>query len=464
MAMSSRLVSSRRLQGPLRRLSSLSHVAPRRHGRSAFLPVATAFSNSAAPSRRTVSRATPPLHTASASGTDIEDKLADKRPVPIILLAGFLGSGKTSTLKHLLENNSNVKIGTIVNDVASVNIDAKLIANSSSRGDLVESGAQGVIELQNGCACCSIADELFSSIIELTQNGRRELDAIVIELSGVADPQAVVSNWKEETSRGHPATRIACLDKTVTLVDACTFGTDWMSWDVVADRDEWMQGESPTAVERKVPELLAEQVEAADLLLVNKIDIAGGEQSKVAKVVARGLNEKASVVETEYGRVDVNELLGNLLDQELEETDSRNTGNSHEHSHEHSGHDHEHSHSEHSEHEASSHSHDHGDHGDHDDESECNDPSHSHSHSHEHSSECSDPGCTDTSHSHSHDHGALAENHLGITSFVYKTAVPFNTSRLMVLLNSWPIPIKDNLDFASGESFVDEGAKDNVFR
>ena len=461
MAMSCRLVSSR-LQGPLRRVSSLSHVAPRRHGRSAFLPIATAFSNSAAPSRRTVSaRATPPLHsTAAASATDIEDTRAEKRPVPIILLAGFLGSGKTSTLKHLLENNSNIKIGTIVNDVASVNIDAKLIANSSSRGSLVESGAQGVIELQNGCACCSIADELFSSIIELTQNGRRDLDAIVIELSGVADPQAVVSNWKEETSRGHPATRIASLEKTVTLVDACTFGTDWMSWDIVADRDEWMQRDAPTAIERKVPELLAEQVEAADLLLVNKIDIAGGEQSKVATGVARGLNEKASVVETEFGRVDVKELLGKLLDQEVEETDSRNAGHSHEHSHEHSGHDHEHSHAhQHSEHEASSHSHDHGDH-----EPECDHPSHSHSHSHEHSSDCSDPECTDTSHSHSHDHAALAENHLGITSFVYKTAVPFNTKRLMVLLNSWPIPIKDDLDLASGESFVDEGAKDNVFR
>ena len=380
--------------------------------------------------------------------------------MPIILLAGFLGSGKTSTLKHLLENNSNIKIGTIVNDVASVNIDAKLIANSSSRGSLVESGAQGVIELQNGCACCSIADELFSSIIELTQNGRRDLDAIVIELSGVADPQAVVSNWKEETSRGHPATRIASLEKTVTLVDACTFGTDWMSWDIVADRDEWMQRDAPTAIERKVPELLAEQVEAADLLLVNKIDIAGGEQSKVATGVARGLNEKASVVETEFGRVDVKELLGKLLDQEVEETDSRNAGHSHEHSHEHSGHDHEHSHAhQHSEHEASSHSHDHGDH-----EPECDHPSHSHSHSHEHSSDCSDPECTDTSHSHSHDHAALAENHLGITSFVYKTAVPFNTKRLMILLNSWPIPIKDDLDLASGESFVDEGAKGNVFR
>ena len=101
-----------------------------------------------------------------------------KKQIPTILLAGFLGSGKTTTLKHLLENNSNIKIGTVVNDVASINIDAKLI--SSSNLDSNESGDS--VELQNGCACCSLADELFTSIMTLTQGGERELDVIVVEL------------------------------------------------------------------------------------------------------------------------------------------------------------------------------------------------------------------------------------------------------------------------------------------
>jgi G3E family GTPase len=120
---------------------------------------------------------------------------ADK-PIPTILLAGFLGSGKTTTLKHLLENNQSIKIGTIVNDVASVNIDAKLIGNTDSFND---SMSNGVIELQNGCACCSLADELMESVMQLTSGEggkRRELDAIVVELSGVADPVAVRDNWK----------------------------------------------------------------------------------------------------------------------------------------------------------------------------------------------------------------------------------------------------------------------------
>ncbi|EED92039.1 hypothetical protein THAPSDRAFT_262540, partial [Thalassiosira pseudonana CCMP1335] len=232
--------------------------------------------------------------------------------IPIILLAGFLGSGKTSTLKHLLENNQNIKIGTIVNDVASVNIDAKLIANSDSRNDdnSINAFAEGVVELQNGCACCSLADELFASVERLTEGGKRELDAIVVELSGVADPVAVRDNWEQAKIAGHPATKLADLKRTVTLIDSCTFGTDWMTWDTAGDRDRWTEEGDDCAAVRKVPELLAEQVEAADLLLVNKIDLAGEKQTKVASGVARGLNKDATVVEVEFGRVAVKELLG----------------------------------------------------------------------------------------------------------------------------------------------------------
>lgn len=113
--------------------------------------------------------------------TEDQSSTKKKKKIPTILLAGFLGSGKTTTLKHLLENNSNIKIGTIVNDVASVNIDAKLISSEANNVDSYNAGG-GVVELQNGCACCSLADELFTSIMTLTKGGERELDAIVVEL------------------------------------------------------------------------------------------------------------------------------------------------------------------------------------------------------------------------------------------------------------------------------------------
>eukprot|EP00984_Skeletonema_dohrnii_P029359 scaffold19877_cov56-Skeletonema_dohrnii-CCMP3373.AAC.1 len=92
--------------------------------------------------------------------------------------------------------------------------------------------ADGVVELQNGCACCSLADELLTSVERLTEGGKRELDAIVVELSGVADPVAVRDNWEQAKIQGHPATQLADLKRTVTLVDSSTFGTDWMTFDV----------------------------------------------------------------------------------------------------------------------------------------------------------------------------------------------------------------------------------------
>eukprot|EP00984_Skeletonema_dohrnii_P023837 scaffold12939_cov120-Skeletonema_dohrnii-CCMP3373.AAC.1 len=206
-------------------VSSLSYrssvpLAYRRHN-LAFLQSNRHHIRGGASSTLAAAAILPPHHPATSSSlraasSDTTAAAADKKkPVPTILLAGFLGSGKTSTLKHLLENNQNIKIGTIVNDVASVNIDAKLISNSDSNNDnRIDSMADGVVELQNGCACCSLADELLTSVERLTEGGKRELDAIVVELSGVADPVAVRDNWEQAKIQGHPATQLADLKRT----------------------------------------------------------------------------------------------------------------------------------------------------------------------------------------------------------------------------------------------------------
>ena len=352
----------------------------------------------------------------------------------------------------MLENKQNIKIGTIVNDVASVNIDAKLISNSdSNNSNRIESMADGVVELQNGCACCTLADELITSVERLTEGGKRDLDAIVIELSGVADPVAVQENWDQAKRQGHPTTQYVELKRTVTLVDSSTFGTDWFTWDLAGDREDWIEsGEDHSAV-RKVPELLAEQVEAADLLLINKIDLAGKDQVKVANGLARGLNEKAAIMEVEFGHVDPEELLGKAL--------AGPSVDSHDHSHQ----------EDNDELHSNSHSHDHS--SDYS-ETECADASHSHSHEHSHShdhSECLDPECTDNSHSHAHNHQVQtsAVDHLGISSFVYKASVPFNSQRLLALLTRWPIPIKDSLDLdlvvGLGKDDVDDAVDNKAF-
>jgi G3E family GTPase len=282
-----------------------------------------------------------------------------------------------------------------------------------------------------------------------------------------------------QTQQGHPATKLASLQRTVTLIDASTFGTDWMTWDTAGDRPSWTEPGDDCAAVRKIPELLAEQVEAADLLLVNKVDLAGSEQVTIASGLAKGLNDKAEILEVEFGKVEAKELLGTL--EILKEVAKEE-----EHSHGHHSHDHDekcsnpectdesHSHSHSHEHSEAcselactdtSHSHSH----DHKAESSCSEPGctdTSHSHSHEHSSDasCSDPDCTDesNSHSHSHSHQSTATDQLGITSFVYKQSKPFNSQRLLALLNRWPLPIKESLDLGltMGSTEIKEGQEE----
>ena len=239
--------------------------------------------------------------------------------------------------------------------------------------------------LAKGCACCSIADELLTSIETLTDGGKRDLDGIVVELSGVADPAAVSTNWQMARAGGHPATSIADLRRTVTLIDACTFGTDWMSRDVAGDREGWTElseGTDPCTQERKVPELLVEQVESADLILVNKVDMSGEDQAGVAGDVARGLNGRARIMQTEFGRIGAADLLGDLLDGKSEEQDQQSS---------------------------------------------------------------IDGRAKDRAQSHRSHKQSL--DRLGITSFVYKKDRPFSSQRLLAFLSSWPVPIKDDLDF-----------------
>jgi len=447
--------------------------------------------------------------SSTENPTNDVDVVVDDNLIPVTLLSGFLGSGKTSTLQHLLENTDGLRIGVIVNDMASVNIDAKLISKSTGGGNGGgddSSSNNGVVELQNGCACCSLADELLTTIEDLVDSRSSSsedttsnaFDAIVVELSGVADPIAIKQNWKNAQMTDQSVTKKADMKRIVTLIDSSTFGTDWMTWDDVGERG-WVDPilEDGCTSQRKVPELLAEQIEAADVLLLNKIDLAGPKQVQIAKELAKQINKNAIIEEVEFGKVsspkqiireDVNSI---TIKDEDEEASSCNDPGCDDHSHSHS---HSHSHAEKEEDSSSSSSSSCKDKdcGDPDcDEhgttatatvdsacidTDCTDTSHDHSHSHataavdsscsdpdcgdpncdEHGSDdsttaaaaCTDTDCTDTTHDHSHashSHSTSTDN-LGIVNFVYKADRPFQTQNLMSLLNTWPVPIKENLE------------------
>jgi G3E family GTPase len=270
------------------------------------------------------------------------------------------------------------------------------------------------------------------TLLETKKDGEA-FDAVVVELSGVGDPVAIKNHWKAARASGHPVTQKADMKRVVTLIDASTFGTDWLTWEVASDRDGWVDPEE-CAAQRKVPELLAEQIESADVLLLNKVDLAGPKQVEVAGTLARSINDKAVLEEVEYGRVAFptqiirDDKTGSEKRGETEGTsdddDSRtdHACNSHEHSHSHHSHE----------------------------ESQASDAS---------PSENTDSTEDTHDHSHSHSH-AMATNHLNIANFVYKADRPFVTQNLMSLINTWPVPIKEDLEGL--EHFLPSSAKDDA--
>jgi G3E family GTPase len=472
----------------------------RRNARSATAPVvplraacsAAASSRAGSVGSDAAARATPASAAAAAAATRSAEAKDDGgggggrdagvAVVPMVLLSGFLGTGKTSALQHLLHSPEHrLKLGVIVNDMAAVNVDAKVLSSSNyypQGGTRVEGGTEPVspspsasssspgalpvVQMQNGCACCSLADELYVSVQQLVESSKEPLDAIVVELSGVADPTAIRNNWSVAPPEIRRQARVRTV---VTLVDATSFGTDYMSWEDAKDRTSWNTEvlDEPTA-QRKVSELLAEQVEAADLLLLNKVDLATPEQIEVATAVASALNDKARIEQVQFGRIGADVLLGlhNQRNDDNDKAEAAAAEDCHEpgcsdptHSHSHS-HDHRRSSSTSNDDAAAACA-----------DPDCPDaaasaPGHAHSHDHHHhandddddaTSSCADPECNDPTHSHSHSHdhprtstGTTALEQLGITSFVYKATRPFEGKRLMNLLSKWPVPVKTVLD------------------
>lgn len=368
------------------------------------------------------------------------------KPVPVILLSGFLGTGKTTLLRHWLENSTD-RIGVVVNDVAAVNIDSKLVQQETYNPE----GEVNAIQLQNGCACCSLGDELLVSIYDLLELATqdRPFSKIVVELSGVAEPQRVKENFDQARGSGYYVTSGFKLSKTVTLLDASTFCEEYMEYQSVMDRDDLIDGDVGEMGDYSVVELLVEQAEAADVVVLNKTDLATKEQIEATRAVVKAINTKATILETSYSKIGLETVLGTARHSEHEEHEG------HE-GHDHGGHDHaeeEHGHG-HSHASDSGHGHSHAD--------DCSDPSctdASHGHSHGHAEDCDDPDCTDPSHGHSHSHShsskTTAEERFGITSFTYRARRPFSEARFTEALKTWPVPKHSDLQLMLGDAEPD---------
>ncbi len=224
---------------------------------------------------------------------------SDRPRVPVTVLCGFLGAGKTTLLKHLLGQASGRRWAAVVNDVASINIDAQLVA---------QAGAQRVVELGNGCVCCSVRDELAETVAELCANPPpgaapgETYGHILVETTGVAEPRAIARLFTRRNAFGRSLSDFARLSSLVTVIDARHFLAQHRkatAATVIA----------PPATQKPVYELLVEQAECADVLVLNKADaVAPAELDEVERVL-RGLNPRAEVWRVEQGRVEAGRLL-----------------------------------------------------------------------------------------------------------------------------------------------------------
>jgi G3E family GTPase len=224
------------------------------------------------------------------------------RKLPVTVLSGFLGAGKTSLLNHILSNREGRRVAVIVNDMSEVNIDADLVRGGETA---LSRSEETLVEMTNGCICCTLREDLLNEVRALASTGR--FDSLVIESTGISEPLPVAATFSFEDENGDSLSHVARLDTMVTVVDAANLLNDYSSSDFLRDRGE-VAGEGDS---RSLVGLLVEQIEFADVIVLNKVSSAS--ELDTVRTLVRSLNPDARLVESDHGRVPLAEVLDTEL-------------------------------------------------------------------------------------------------------------------------------------------------------